>query len=135
MNQEIKMRKLSALRLLMFPLLAGTLLFAQATQTRKLTPSEAKEHVGEKAIVCGMVVSTNYAESSGGKPTFLNLEKPYPNQIFTIVIWGSNRPKFGVPDKELSGKHICVSGTITVYDGVAEIKADEPQQIKIESPK
>jgi hypothetical protein len=25
--------------------------------------------------------------------TFINLDKPYP--IFTIVIWGSERPKFG----------------------------------------
>jgi DNA/RNA endonuclease YhcR with UshA esterase domain len=128
------MRKFRAL-IPAFALLAGTLLCARATQTRKLTAVEAKDHIGETATVCGKVVSTKYADTSGGKPTFLNLEIPFPNQVFTVVIWGSNRQKFGEPDKELYGKHICVTGTITVYDGVAEIKADQPQQIKIESAK
>jgi hypothetical protein len=29
-----------------------------------------------------------------GSPTFVNLDKPYPNQPFTILIWGKNLPKF-----------------------------------------
>ena len=36
----------------------------------------AQNHIGEKATVCGEVVSTHYASSSNGEPTFLN---PYPN--------------------------------------------------------
>jgi hypothetical protein len=55
---------------------------------KKLTANEAKDHVGETATVCGSVVSTRYATSSKGRPTFLNLDKPYPNQVFTVLIWG-----------------------------------------------
>lgn len=54
-----------------------------ANVQKKLTTSEAKEHYGETATVCGEVVSTRYADSTKGQPTFL---KPYPNQVFIIVI-------------------------------------------------
>jgi hypothetical protein len=40
------------------------------------------------ATVCGKVVSTHYAKSSKGEPTFLNLDEAYPNEVFTILIWG-----------------------------------------------
>ena len=48
-----------------------------SAQTKKLTTAEAKDHVGDRATVCGRVVSTHYAKSSKGEPTFLNLDEPY----------------------------------------------------------
>jgi len=68
----------------------------------KLSATEAKNHVGEKATVCGTVASARYAESTKGQPTFLNLDKPYPHHIFTILIWGSDRRTFE--------KRVCVTG-------------------------
>ena len=41
------------------------------------------------------VASAHYAERSKGQPTFINLDKPYPNAPFTVLIWGSDRGKFG----------------------------------------
>jgi hypothetical protein len=102
---------------------------------KKYSPSEAKEHFGETATVCGEVVSTRYADSTKGQPTFLNLDKAYPNQVFTIVIWGNNRSKFGSPENDYKGKRVCVSGKITAYAGLPEIVADEPKQIKTDSEK
>jgi len=102
---------------------------------KKLTVSEAKDHYGETATVCGEVVSTRYADSTKGQPTFLNLDKPYPNQVFTIVIWGNNRSKFGAPENDYKGKHICVTGKITAYAGLPEIVADDPKQIKLDAEK
>lgn len=113
-------------------LLASVLLLVPVQAQRKLTASEAKEHYGENATVCGEVVSTRYAESSRSQPTFLNLDKPYPNQIFTVVIWGSNRSKFGKPEDNFKGKKICATGKITEYRGAPEIIADDPKQIQIE---
>ncbi len=98
---------------------------------KKYSTSEAKEHFGETATVCGEVVSTRFADSTKGQPTFLNLDKPYPNQVFTVVIWGNNRGKFGTPENDFKGKRICVTGKITVYAGLPEIVADDPQQIKV----
>jgi len=111
--------------LLSFALTALELYAAQ------LTPAQAKDHVGETATVCGLVASTRYAPASNGQPTFLNLERAYPNQIFTVVIWGRNRAKFRQPDREYDGKKICVTGRIESYRGTPQIEATTPTQIRL----
>jgi|SRR6266700_8232835 len=73
-------------------LLWSALAYAQSP----ISASEAKDHVGESATVCGGVASTHYAASSRGKPTFINLDRAYPNQIFTILIWGMIARNLGV---------------------------------------
>jgi hypothetical protein len=97
-----------------------------------ISAAEAKNHIGERATVCGEVAGVHYAARSRGNPTFINLDKPYPNQIFTVLIWGSDRPKFGDPEETYRSKHICVTGKISDYKGVPEIVAYEPSQIKVQ---
>ena len=108
-----------------FMMLATIQLAAQNTYTSE----QAKSHIGENATVCGVVASTHFAASSRGEPTFLNLDKSYPNQIFTILIWGSDRAKFGTPERDYANKSVCVTGTIEEYRGAAEIIAHAPAQI------
>lgn len=91
--------------------------------------NEAIAHIGEDATVCGVVASAKYASSSKGEPTFLNLDRPYPNHVFTAVIWGENRDDFPYAPESLDGKRICVNGTIKPYKGRAEIIVDDPDQI------
>jgi len=100
-----------------------------AAEAAQITALQAKDHVGEVQTVCGKAVSTRYASGSKGQPTFLNLDEPYPHEIFTILIWGENRPKFGVPETEYRDKNVCVTGKITSYRGTPEIVATEPSQI------
>lgn len=106
--------------------------FCTAAQSSKLTPKEAKHHIGETATVCGSVASTHYATQSKGQPTFLNLDEPYPREIFTILIWGSDRPKFGAPETKYREARVCVTGKIKSYRDVPEIVATEPSQIEIQ---
>jgi DNA/RNA endonuclease YhcR with UshA esterase domain len=115
-------------------LVAGLILQTAALngQSKKLTAAEAKDHIGEKATVCGTVASARYAEGSKGQPTFLNLDEPYPKDIFTILIWGSDRDKFGQPETKFQNAKICVTGSITSYRGSAEIIASDPNQITLE---
>ena len=101
-------------------------------QTKKLTTAEAKDHFGEQATVCGKVASTRYAATTRGKPTFLNLDKPYPSQVFTVLIWGDNREKFGNPEEKYSDKQVCVTGKITEYRKAPEIVVSEPQNIEVQ---
>jgi hypothetical protein len=101
-------------------------------QTKKITATEAKDHIGDRATVCGKVVSTHYAKSSKGEPTFLNLDEPYPKEVFTILIWGSDREKFGSPELEYKGLRVCTTGKITSYRGVPEIITTERGQIEIQ---
>jgi hypothetical protein len=72
-------------------MLPAALLCISIAQTQTLTSSEAKAHSGSTATVCGKVMSPRYATSPKGQPTFLNFDKAYPNQEFTVVIWGSDR--------------------------------------------
>ena len=118
---------------LSFGVLAITMLTTQGAMAQsRLKASEAKDHVGETATVCGSVESTHYASSSNRQPTFLNIDAPYPKQIFTIVIWGSDRSKFGRPESEYTKKRVCITGKISEYRGVPEVIATEPSQIKVE---
>jgi hypothetical protein len=123
------MKHLRSSSILIFCLLAISSVHAQ---TKKITAVEAKDHVGDRMTVCGKVASTHYAKSSKGEPTFLNLDEPYPREIFTILIWGSDRGKFGTPESEYKGLQVCVTGKITTYRGVPEIAANERGQIEIQ---
>ena len=94
-----------------------------------ITARDAAAHIGETLTVCGTVVSANYAVKSKGQPTFLNFDQPYPNQIFTVMIWGSDRAKFGEPESTFFGKKACVNGIIKAYRGKPEIIATSPEQL------
>jgi hypothetical protein len=80
--------------------------------------------------VCGVVASARYAERTHLRPTFLNLDKPYPDPAFTILIWGENRAKFGTAEQSLLHKRVCVSGSIRDYGGKPEVIASEPRPIE-----
>jgi hypothetical protein len=88
-------------------------LFAQ-----NITPSDAAKHVGERATVCGKIVGEHTAAQSRGRPMFINLDRAYPDQVFTVVVWDEDRASVG--SLPTSGD-ICVIGKITLYRGVPEI--------------
>jgi len=97
----------------------------------ELSTAEARRHVGERATVCGRVESSHYAATSRGRPTFLDLDQPYPDQPFTVVIWGTDRPKFSPPpEHHFLDRTVCVTGKISSYRGVPQIVVDEPSQIE-----
>ncbi len=102
---------------------------------QKFTAAEAKDHMGEQATVCGKVVATRYAAVSRTKPTFLTLDKPFPGQIFVIVIKGRDRQKFGKPELKYKNKSICATGKITQLQGLPQIEVKDPGQIQIEAQK
>jgi DNA/RNA endonuclease YhcR with UshA esterase domain len=96
------------------------LVIAVGTATaQSITAADAKNHIGEQATVCGKVASEHTATSSRGEPTFINLDAAYPNQIFTILVWGDDRQKVGELPRE--GSRVCATGVIQEYRGVPEI--------------
>src|SRR5215472_8500604 len=96
-----------------------------------LTAIEAKKHVGEKATVCGLVVDVHFAAGSKGLPTFVNLDKPFPNQVFTVLIWGDDLPKFAENPAKWQNRRVCATGTISEYRGNPEIVASSQDQVTI----
>lgn len=126
------MRKTAILIIFVFlvcVLAAGT---ARVMAQERITPLEAKDYVGKKVTVCGVVASAKFAAMSKGRPTFLNLDRPYPNQIFTVVIWGKDRDKFGTPPEQTyRGKKICVTGTVSIFRNTPQIVVSDPSQISM----
>jgi hypothetical protein len=94
-----------------------------------LRPEEAANHIGENATVCGVVASATYAAQAPMAPTFLDLGKSYPNQVFTAVIFEIDRSKFGDLELSMRGKSVCVTGEIFVYQGTPEIALHDPAQL------
>ncbi len=100
------------------------------TVSEYIPSNEASDHVGENAVVCGPVVDTHYAVETTGSPTFLNFDRPHPDQTFTILIWGDDRHKFpSDPEDYFKGKSVCVTGTIETYKERVEIIARNPEQL------
>ena len=104
-------------------------LWAFSASAANLRPEEAASHIGETATICGIVASAEYEANEQSRPTLLDLGKPHQNAVFTAVIYGDNRAKFGAPEKSLRGKRICVTGQISDYEGKPEIVLTEPSQL------
>ena len=84
---------------------------------------------GNKVTVCGTVVSSHKSKKGH---VFLNLDKNFPNQIFSITIWSTNIVNFSFnPVSELTGKRICVKGKIVNYKGTPSVYIDNEKQIEI----
>jgi DNA/RNA endonuclease YhcR with UshA esterase domain len=114
--------------------LSGVEGFPAFPQENTSAASHAGKFVGQKATVCGTVASSKYASGSKRQPTFLNLGQSYPHQIFTAVIWGSDRDKFsGPPENIYRDKEICVTGLVELYRGKPEIIVRNPAQIAVKN--
>jgi hypothetical protein len=126
----MRLRKFFGSLLIAFGAVAATSVAAEPV----LSPADAAKHVGEHANVCGLVVSAKFATHARGAPTFLNLDQPYPQQVFTAVIWAEDRDKFSPRPESLKGSTICVSGLVSDHQGVAEITVRDPRQIGAFNP-
>src|SRR3989344_1427229 len=88
--------------------------------------TEAPDHIGEEASVTGTLVEA-YTSKTG--TTFLNFCEDYKSCAFSAVIFASDAKKFD-DLKAFEGKKITVTGTITEYQGQAEIKVSSPSQLE-----
>ena len=111
-------------------ILASFALCAPPARAADLAAADAAHHVGETATVCGIVASGKFDSDLKSQPTFLDFERPYPDQVFTVVIFGADRSKFGTPETSLRGKHLCVTGKIQDRSGLPEIILNDPKQLR-----
>jgi endonuclease G, mitochondrial len=92
---------------------------------------QAQYYVGrnEPIKICGTVVSTKL--SSKGN-IFLNLDKKFPGQIFTVSIFKDNVSNFSYqPNEFLQGKTICVTGKISDFNGTPSMSIANEKAIQI----
>ena len=107
-------------------------LFAAEPQVTAITPAEAAKKVNEKVTVEMEVKST------GGKDNwYLNSEESFKDdKNFTVFIPKDSVEKFKKnkiddPAVAFKGKTIQVTGTVTLNKEKAQIKVEEPDQIKV----
>ncbi|HUJ99895.1 MAG TPA: hypothetical protein VLV85_16720 [Stellaceae bacterium] len=108
---------------------AALLLQAWPAVAATLTAEAAGRHVGETATVCGTVASAHLPQSAR-ESILIDLDKRYPDQIFTIVILGRDRARFGTLDKSLLGQHLCATAPIQLYRGRPEMVVQDPAQLQ-----
>jgi endonuclease G len=92
---------------------------------------QAKRYMGknESITVCGTVVSTKL---SGRGNVFLNLDKAFPNQIFTVSIFSQSIPNFSyAPHEALEGKAVCFTGKVTNFNGVPSMAIENEKAVKV----
>ncbi len=94
---------------------------------------EAIEFEGKTVRVCDRVESADYLPDINGQPTFLNLGRAYPEQLFTAVIWGEDRGRWNFPPEEYYlTREICVTGRIGMHEGTPQIRVRSPDQIEFQ---
>jgi endonuclease G len=87
------------------------------------------QNQNEVIKVCGTVVSTKL--SSKGN-VFLNLDKGFPNQIFTVSIFKDQLVNFTyAPQTELMGKTICVEGKVADFNGTPSMVIEHEESIEL----
>lgn len=90
----------------------------------------AKYHIDGKISVCGTVVSTKYHEPSGA--TFLNLDRKFPNQVFSATLWKDARTNFSyLPEHFLLNKEVCIDGIVKMSRGTPTVNVKHERQIRM----
>lgn len=112
--------------ILIFTCLLGACINAQT-----LTVNEATKHLGETITVCAKVAGT-YITKGKSKVIYLNLEKPYPDNVFTVVIFEKSADEFAYnPLEFLKNKQICVCAKVSIYKDKPQMVVTKQEQIRV----
>jgi endonuclease G len=84
---------------------------------------------GKKVEICGTVVSTFKSKKNN---VFINLDKKFPNTIFTLTIWSKNQANFSYPlEKDLLNLEVCARGEVSRREGVMQMNITNEKQIEV----
>jgi hypothetical protein len=102
---------------------------APAQTTTVIPANEAAAHIGEYAMVEGVVAKV-FTSKAGN--TFLNGGATYPNQTFTGWIPPASPVNKSPLLSGIEGKHVKITGRIEIYKGKPEIRINAASQLEIE---
>jgi len=86
-----------------------------------ITTAKVKDYMDKEVCIIGKVVSFKLA-SEGKFTNYINIDKPYPESVFTVVITNNYLEKLNIKIEDLKDKEIYVKGKITTYK-------NDPKQI------
>ncbi len=91
-----------------------------------ISAAEAKNHTNVNALVTGKVVELNKT----ARTVYLNFEKPFPNQVFSAIIFAAKTNQFANVE-QYKDKIVEVTGKIIEYRNRPEIILESTNQIRI----
>jgi hypothetical protein len=92
----------------------------------KIGTSDASKFYGQEMIVTGRVAQVSIRPHI----VFLNMDKPYPNSPFTLVIFPTATNQFGNL-KALKGESVEARGKIINYHNRPELVLEKANQLKV----
>ena len=96
----------------------------------KIKAFKAPFHVGKTVMACGDLAQVKHLSNRH----YLNLDKKYPNQTLTILVWDSDyrwfEERFGSIDGFV-GRRFCARGKIEEYKNNMQIQVSNPQFLRL----
>jgi len=99
------------------------------TNLDTITATIATQRIGQDVIVKGNVVTVFYAKNSNGKPTFLNLDKAFPDNPIVVIIFEKELKKLNINAQQYNNKKIIVKGKMGLYKDEEKPYEDKPSII------
>jgi hypothetical protein len=102
---------------------------ASTTATAETSPSEVLLCKDTGNLMGTMVTCTldpaycSYEASTNGSPTFCN-DAPFPDNIFTMVVWGEDWTDY-------DGQCLVITGRVTAFHAKPQIEARDRSQISL----
>lgn len=95
----------------------------------KIEAFKAPFYVGQSVMACGNLVETKHLSNRH----YLNLDRKYPNQTLTILVWDNDyrwfEKRFGKIDAKI-GQRFCGRGLIEEYKNNMQMQIKNPQFLR-----
>ncbi len=105
--------------ILLLLMLFGAKSFAQDT----INTAKAKDYINKEVWLKGTVAAVKLADE-GATANYINIDKAFPNNVFTVIITTKYAERLKLKLDSLKGKKIMVKGTIMMNE---REKSDVPQ--------
>lgn len=93
--------------------------------------TQAKQYMGygKDVIICGTVVGTRTSRSGN---VWINLDRQYPNQVFSVYIKKEHLVNFSYdPEEALKNQVVCIKGRVMDFGGTPTMRIEREKVIEI----
>lgn len=97
----------------------------------RFNTQQARQYIGERKpiTVCGTVVGTRTSRSGN---VWINLDRQYPNQIFSVYIKKEHLINFGYdPEQALKNKEVCIKGRVMGLGGTPTMRIEREKVVEV----
>jgi TonB family protein len=92
--------------------------------------AEISRYVGDTRIICGDVAGVRSPQTPRDS-TYLDLDKPSPDQALAVVVQSGDRSKFSERfDRLIDRRRVCVEGKIDRVDGKLQLRVRDTEQFR-----